>query len=349
MIGLTLVVSMGVFASSFKASIGPVLASSTNADLYVTTASAQAEGYSPEATKAAASVPGVATVSAMGWGQARVDGAGASYSSVDPATVEKAFNLDVVSGSPSDLGADGIVVTPGAAKAHGWQVGDSVPVEFAATGAQDLQVRAIVESNRVLESEYLISLATQEANEGDRLDGTALVLLDRGADVDTVKDRIAAALSDHPDAKVLDDKGFEKEIGGFVDALLAFVSAMLLLAVVIALLGIVNTLALSVIERTRELGHQRAVGMTRNQVRSMVRWESVVISLIGAVLGAGLGIGLGMALAQSLKSDGVTELAIPVGQVAAYVVGAALAGVLAAVGPARSAAKVDVLKAVVTD
>ena len=349
MIGLTLVVSMGVFASSFKASIGPVLADSTNADLYVTTASSQAEGYSPEATRVAATVPGVDTVSAMGWGNARIDGAGASYSSVDPATVEKAFNLDVVSGSPSELGTDGIVVTPGAAKAHGWQVGDSVPVEFAATGAQDLQVRAIVESNRVLESEYLISLATQEANEGDRLDGTALVLLEGGADVDTVKDRLTAALAGHPDAKVLDDKGFEKEIGGFVDALLTFVSAMLLLAVVIALLGIVNTLALSVFERTRELGLLRAVGMTRNQVRSMVRWESVVISLIGATLGAGLGIGLGMALAQSLKGDGVTELAIPVAQVAAYVVGAALAGVLAAVGPARSAANVDVLKAVVTD
>jgi putative ABC transport system permease protein len=348
MIGLTLVGSMGVFASSFKASIGPVLADSTNADLYVTTASAQAEGYSPEATRVAATVPGVDTVSAMGWGSARIDGAGASYSSVDPATVEKAFNLAVVSGSPSELGTDGIVVTPGAAKAHGWHVGDSVPVEFAATGAQDLQVRAIVESNRVLESEYLISLATQEANEGDRLDGTALVLLDRGADVDTVKDRLTAALAGHPDAKVLDDKGFEKEIGGFIDALLTFVSAMLLLAVVIALLGIVNTLALSVFERTRELGLLRAVGMTRNQVRSMVRWESVVISLIGATLGAGLGIGLGMALAQSLKGDGVTELAIPVAQVAAYVVGAALAGVLAAVGPARSAAMVDVLKAVVT-
>jgi putative ABC transport system permease protein len=89
--------------------------------------------------------------------------------------------------------------------------------------------------------------------------------------------------------------------------------------------------------------------MTRGQVRSMVRWESVVISLIGAALGAGLGIGLGLALAQSLKGDGVTELAVPSGQVLAYVVGAALAGVLAAIGPSRSAAKVDVLKAVVSD
>jgi putative ABC transport system permease protein len=349
MIGLTLVVSMGVFASSFKASIAPVLGKSTAADLYVTTASAQAEGYSPEATKAAAEVPGVATVSAMGWGQARIDGGGASYSSIDPATAGKAFKMHFDAGSAKQLGDDGILVTPDVAKAHGWTVGDTVPVEFAATGAQDLTVRGIFEYNRVLEADYLISLATQQANEGDRLDSTALVMLDRGADVDVVKDRISAALADHPDAKVLDQKGFEKEIGGFVDALLAFVSAMLLLAVVIALLGIVNTLALSVFERTRELGLLRAVGMTRSQVRSMVRWESVVISLIGAVLGAGLGIGLGMALAQSLKSNGVTELAVPVAQVAAYVVGAALAGVLAAVGPSRSASKVDVLKAVVTD
>ena len=349
MIGLTLVVSMGVFASSFKASIAPVLKNSTNADLYVTSASSQAGGYSPEATRAVADVPGVAAVSPSWWGQARIDGEGVSYSSVDPATVQKAFNLDVVSGSAKSLGDDGILVTPDAAKSHGWKVGDTVPVEFAATGAKAMQVRGIFDYNRVLESDYLISLAAQEANEGDRLDGTTPVMLDRGADVDTVKDRITAALAGHPDAKVLDQKGFEQEIGGFVDNLLTFVSAMLLLAVVIALLGIVNTLALSVFERTRELGLLRAVGMTRSQVRSMVRWESVVISLIGAALGAGLGIGLGLALAQSLKGDGVTELAVPVAQVAAYVVGAALAGVLAAVGPARSAAKVDVLKAVVTD
>ena len=349
MIGLTLVVSMGVFASSFKASIAPVLKNSTNADLYLTAASAQAAGYSPEATRVAAKVPGVATVSPSGWGQARIDGAGTGYSSVDPATVTNAFKLHLTAGSAKDLGDDGILVTSRAAKSHHWKVGDTVPMEFAATGAKDLTVRGIFAYNRVLESDYLISLATQEANEGDRLDSTTLVMLDRGADKGAVKDRITAALADHPDAKVLDQKGFEKEIGGFVDALLALVSAMLLLAVVIALLGIVNTLALSVFERTRELGLLRAIGMTRSQVRSMVRWESVVISLIGAALGAALGIGLGMALAQSLKGDGVTELAIPSGQVMAYVVGAALAGVLAAVGPSRSAAKVDVLKAVVSD
>jgi putative ABC transport system permease protein len=131
--------------------------------------------------------------------------------------------------------------------------------------------------------------------------------------------------------------------------LLTFVTVMLLLAVLIALLGIVNTLALSVFERTRELGLLRAVGMTRGQVRAMVRWESVVISLIGALSGAGLGIGIGLALSQALKDEGIKAISVPGPQIAVYVALAAIAGVLAAVGPARSAAKVDVLKAVVTD
>ena len=164
-----------------------------------------------------------------------------------------------------------------------------------------------------------------------------------------VQDAITAALADHPDAKVLDQEGFEKEAGGFIDQLLTFVTVMLLLAVMIALLGIVNTLALSVFERTRELGLLRAVGMTRGQVRAMVRWESVVISLIGALSGAGLGIGIGLALSQALKDEGITAISVPGPQIALYVALAAVAGVLAAVGPARSAAKVDVLKAVVTD
>ena len=142
---------------------------------------------------------------------------------------------------------------------------------------------------------------------------------------------------------------FEKVAGGFIDSLLTFVTVMLLLAVLIALLGIINTLALSVFERTRELGLLRAVGMTRGQVRGMVRWESVVISLIGALTGAGLGIGIGLALAQALKDQGITAISVPIPQLALYVGLAAVAGVLAAVGPSRAAAKVDVLKAVVSD
>jgi putative ABC transport system permease protein len=147
----------------------------------------------------------------------------------------------------------------------------------------------------------------------------------------------------------MDQAEFEGAMSSVINQLLGLVTVLLLLAVVIALLGIVNTLALSVFERTRELGLLRAVGMTRGQVRAMVRWESVVISVIGALLGAGLGLGLGLALTRALADQGIDQIAIPAAQLGLYVVAAALAGVVAAVGPARRASNVDVLKAVVTD
>jgi putative ABC transport system permease protein len=148
---------------------------------------------------------------------------------------------------------------------------------------------------------------------------------------------------------VLDQRNFEKTVSKFIDRLFGLVTILLTLAVLIALLGIVNTMALSVFERTRELGLLRAVGMTRNQVRAMVRWEAVIISVIGAAIGIVLGIGLGVALDRALADVGIKWIAIPGTQLLAYVVLAAVAGVLAAIGPARRAARVDVLRAVVTE
>jgi putative ABC transport system permease protein len=349
MIGLTLVVSMGVFASSLKASFGDVLSDQTNADLYIATSSTQAPGFSPEVVKAVQGVEGVDQVSANGWGQARFNKVDGSFSSVDPTNAEEVMNLKVSEGSIADLGKDGVVVGKTAATANGWEMGDKITAEFAASGKHKLHVVGIYEGKGWIGDDFILSMDQQNAFAGPQLVSTALVTLAAGADKAEVEAAIKAALADHPDAQVLDQKGFEKVATGFIDQLLAFMTVMLLLAVVIALLGIVNTLALSVFERTRELGLLRAVGMTRGQVRAMVRWESAVISLIGALSGAGLGIGIGLALSQALKDEGIKAISIPVEQVTLYVVLAAVAGVLAAIGPARSAAKVDVLKAVVSD
>ena len=350
MIGLTLVVTMSVFGASLKASFGTILSDATTAELFVTAPSLQIEGFSPEVTEVVADVPGVAVVSPTSYGQALFADAPSAYASVDAATVEQVLDLGITSGSVADLGPDGVLLSADAATAHGWKVGDTVPVEFATTGPQDLTVRGVYGTNTgFVADDYVISRATHEANAGDRLDGAALVKVADDADVEVVHDRITAALASHPDAKVLDRQGYEQDLNGVIDQLLTFVQVLLLLSVLIALLGIVNTLALSVFERTRELGLLRAIGMTRAQVRAMVRWESVVISLIGAGLGAALGIGLGLALVQSLKGEGIAQVAVPSVHVVAYVIAAAFAGVLAAVGPSRSAAGVDVLKAVVTD
>ena len=350
MVGLTLVIGVSVFASSLKASVGDVLGGSTKADLFLARASIGGMGFSTEVAKEVARVPGVDTVSATGFGQARFAGVGTNYASVDPATVEKVVNLDMSSGHAADLGTDGILVQKATAERHQWRVGSIVPTEFASTGKHDLRVVGIYDRKAgFLDSDYILSVATQVAQDGTRLDRAGLVVLSPGADKGQVQQRIAVALADHPDAKILTQKEYQKDTGGFINQLLIFVTVMLLLAVLIALLGIVNTLALSVYERTRELGLLRAVGMTRGQVRAMVRWESVIISVIGAIAGAGLGIGIGVALARALKDEGIASIVVPAPQVAMYVALAALAGVLAAVGPSRSAAKVDVLRAVVTD
>lgn len=351
MIGLALVVSMGVFASSLKASFGGILDDSTNADLYVTPSSSQAPGFSPSDIQVVAGVPGVETISPTGFGPARFAGQNSSYDSIDPATVNALLNLDISAGSAVDLGTGEVLVAKPAADKNHWRLGDIVSSEFAATGKHDLRIAGIFDrTDGFLNSDYVISIAAQNRYAGsDQLVTNGLVRVAAGADITHVQSDIAAALSDHPDAKVLDQQGFADEIGGIVDNLLVLVTVMLLLAVVIALLGIVNTLTLSVFERTRELGLLRALGMTDGQVRSMVRWESVLISLMGALVGAALGIGLGLALSQALRDQGIKAISIPVLQVGLYIALAGVAGVLAAVAPARRAARVDILKAVVTE
>jgi len=349
MIGLTLVVSMTVFASSLKESIGDVVTDQTRADLYLKSSSDQAPGFSPAAVKAVQGVPGVQDVSASGWGEARFAGQASGYAAVDPATVSNVFKLHVTSGAVENLDGDGIVISQSAAEANGWALGDVVATEFAASGKHPLRVVAIYDGKGFLSDDFLLSLDEQNAFAGPQLLTSALVTVTPGTDTAGVQDSVNEALAGHPDTQVLDQKGFEKAAGGFIDSLLAFVTVMLLLSVLIALLGIVNTLALSVYERTRELGLLRAVGMTRGQVRAMVRWESVVISLIGALSGAALGIGIGLALSQALEDQGINAISVPLPRIAAYVALAAVAGILAALGPARTAAKVDVLRAVVTD
>ena len=348
MIGLALVVAMGVLASSLKASFGPLLDDATDADLYVTAASAQSEGFSPDVGRIVASVPGVAAASATGWGEARFDGADAAYSSVDPATVEQVVDLQLTSGSATTLGTDGVLVPADLAAEHGWSVGDTVSAEFPSTGAT-VAAGARALRGRRLRRRLPHQRGHPRGERPDRLQSKVLVTLADGADATQTRRDVASALRGSPDAKVLTPAQFAEESGGMVDQLLTLMTALLLLAVVIALLGIVNTLALSVHERTRELGLLRAVGMTTAQVRAMVRWESVVISGLGGVAGAVLGLGLGVVLTRSMDGQGITVVDVPYLQVGGALLLALAAGVLAAVGPARSASRVDVLRAVVTD
>jgi putative ABC transport system permease protein len=347
-IGLTMVAAVAVFAASLKASFADVL-TSTKADLYVLTPTSQSEGFSREVTEKVRAVEGVATVSPTAFGMAELDGLTQGYNSIDPATAEQVFDLGMVSGSVEALTSTGILVHEDAAERHGLHVGDTVPAVFSGTGSTEFEVAGIYADRGFVAVDYVISNEAHDAANPHRLEGTTMVLVEDGESVAAVQERIDVLLTGHPDATVMDAEEFRGALGGVVDQLLGLVTVLLLLAVLIALLGIVNTLALSVFERTRELGMLRAIGMTRGQVRAMVRWESVVISTIGAALGAVLGVGLGLALTRALAEQGLTELAVPGVQLGLYVVAAALAGVVAAIGPARRASRVDVLKAVAAE
>jgi putative ABC transport system permease protein len=164
--------------------------------------------------------------------------------------------------------------------------------------------------------------------------------------VAAVQEQLVAVAAPWPTAKVQDLTEFKEAQASQFNQLLTLVYALLGLAVIIALVGIANTLALSVFERTRELGLMRAVGMSRSQLRSVVRWESVIIAVFGTLLGLVIGIGFGWAMVQALSSQGLGVLRIPVGTLVGAVVVAALAGVVAALLPARRAARLDVLAAV---
>jgi putative ABC transport system permease protein len=164
-----------------------------------------------------------------------------------------------------------------------------------------------------------------------------------------VQSAVEAQTAELPTVTVKDQAGFADEQRAPIDQLLLLIYALLGLALVIAVLGIVNTLALSVIERTREVGLLRAIGLGRRQLRRMIRLEAIVIAVLGAVLGVGMGVVFGLALMTSLADDGLEVIQVPVVQLVLYVVAAGLVGVLAAVFPARRAARLDVLRAIATE
>jgi putative ABC transport system permease protein len=193
-------------------------------------------------------------------------------------------------------------------------------------------------------SGYLVSNSTLAADSGVRTDNVDLVRAPGSA-----RGAIEAALAGYPGAQLLDKTGYVASQTAMLNTLLTLVTAMLILAIVIALLGVVNTLALSISERTREIGLLRAIGMRRGQLRQMVAAESMIISVIGALLGTMVGLGLGVALAVALTRSQQATVAIPVGQLVIYILATAAAGVLASIGPARRAARLDMLTAIAAE
>ena len=209
------------------------------------------------------------------------------------------------------------------------------------SGDTTFVVEAIYSSGTDWVGSQFVDLEALRANGGAELDYRVYVSGDEAA--------ISAAAAPYASADVQDKDAFLASVNGEIDTILGLFYALLAFAVLIALLGIANTLALSIFERTRELGLLRAVGMGRSQVRSAIRWESIIIAVFGTTLGLAIGTFFGWAIVRAMADEGIDTLTVPVTSLAVVTVIAGFAGAMAAVMPARRAAKLDVLKALVTE
>ena len=346
MIGLALVGAFGVLAASISASVGDIVDRQLGSD-YVVLNSTQTP-FSADVARRISETEGVGSVVRQRYGASAKVGDATSYVvATDADGLAHAVRINMVAGQPGALTDGTLLVSKETADERKLTVGQTLSVTLIG-GSRQLKVGAIFERNQFL-APYVLTIPTWEALGGDKRDMFLYVNVRDGADVAATGKAIERVLADYPTVQLQDQTAFKEEQKSGVNQLLYLIYGLLALAIVIAVLGIINTLALSVIERTREIGLLRAVGLSRGQLRRMVTLESVVIALLGAVLGLTLGVGFGAVMQRVLSGEGIERLAIPAGQLVVFLVLAALIGVLAALWPARRAARLDVLRAITTE
>jgi putative ABC transport system permease protein len=347
MIGVGLVAFITVFAASAKASVSTSIDRAMRTDWIVTTQYGMG-GLSPSVTERIDALPETGAVMALRYFDAKVDGSTTQASAVDPSRVEQSMALDLRAGGVAGLGQHDIAVQAETAKSKKLHVGDTVSVVFPETGNQSFTVAAIYGIKEPLGA-YAISTAAFDANMAMQVDNDVVVSAAPGVPKEQARAAVEGVLHDYPTAKLMTKSEFKSSIANQIDKILNLVYVLLAMALVIALFGIANTLALSVFERTREIGLLRAIGMSRAQVRSTVRWESVLIALLGTTLGTVIGLGFSWTLVRAMESQGFNTFTVPVQQLGLIVVAAAVAAVAAAALPARRAARLDVLQAITHD
>ncbi|MGY1623939.1 FtsX-like permease family protein [Geodermatophilus sp. SYSU D00965] len=349
-LGLALISFVAVLGSSVKA-IGAGSTEAITADLLVQSSRDEMlGGLSPEVAARVADLPEVAATSPVRFGHWLDGGMTSTLTAVDPATLPKVADVQMTAGSLAALDGGGVVLADNVAAERGLAVGDTLAMTFSRHGEQRLPVVGLMaaDSARALSTSYVLSLGTYAQHFSENVDATVYVTLAHGVDPGQARTALMAAVADFPNAEVLDQAEAAAGRAAAVDQVLGLITVLLGFAVLIALLGITNTLALSIVERTREIGLLRAVGMTRAHLSWMVRAEAVLIAAVAVVAGVALGLGLAAATLAGLAADNPLVVEVPVGQLVIIVVAAVLAGLAAGLLPARRAARLDVLTAIAT-
>lgn len=345
MIGLALASTMAIVGSSATSTVDRTIEENFRGDFVVSNLIGQA--FSPTIGEQMEQVPGVKSLAAIRYGFGELDGDFQGVSAAEPQELEEVMGLELVEGQADDL-VDGTALVSQSVADDGVEVGDTVPYQLYGEEL-DLEVVGVFADNPLVGFPYLTTVQTLlDAGVPDN-DNLLVVEVEEGASLATVQQRLDDVIADLRMVTVKNQAEFAEEQRAPIDQLLLMIYALLGLALVIAVLGIVNTLALSIIERTREVGLLRAIGLSRRQLRWMITLESVVIAVLGAVLGVLLGISFGVALTYSLRDEGLEVISVPYGQLATFLVIAVVVGVLAAVLPARRAARLDVLHAIATE
>ena len=349
MIGLALVTFVAVFAAGLKAGINNTIDQSFRGDFLLQ----NSDGFSPIPAPAGTEVAKLPTVGAVSpWRLSRGKAAGIAGNSevlgLDPKIAQEGIKLEWVKGSPStlqDLQPGQAILDRKYADDHKLGVGDTIRMTTPTARHVRFKVVGTVKDKSNFLGDIVVPLSVVERQFGEHQDSVAIVSLKPGANVNQAKTQITRLLDARfPTVQSLNQRELKKNQSKGFNQLLGLIYALLSLAVIVSIFGIVNTLVLTIHERTRELGLLRAVGMSRRQVRRLVRYESVVTALIGAILGAVLGVFFAVIVSRPIADEGFV-LTIPVGSIVFFLLFSVLAGVLAAIPPARRASRLDVLEA----
>jgi len=350
MVGVAVVTLFTVVAASVRQSIDDTVSQQFAGDLVIAQTDFSGAGLAPELEPAVGGIPEVDVATGLGLAPMVVNGDDTVASVIDPASFGRVLDLDVSQGSIDDLGDREVALFADYASDNGIAMGDPVPVSYSDGARDELTVGAIFDNDELVDS-VVLPKSAYEPHAATRVSNVVLLIdladgvstADGEAAIQPVADRFGA-----PD--VQDRQEYVDSVAGQIDQMLTIIYVLLVMAIVIALMGIANTLSLSIHERTRELGLLRAVGQSRRQLRRMVRGEALVVALFGTVGGLGLGTFLGWAMVKTIEAaEGLGAFAIPAGQLGGVVALGAIVGVVAAVRPARRAAKLDVLQAIATD
>ncbi|MGH9013004.1 MAG: ABC transporter permease [Acidimicrobiia bacterium] len=348
-VGLGLVCLVAIVAASIKASLREAVDGGVRADFVLTTE--QLTGFSPQVAEQVRGLRDVAAVSGVRLGQVRVDGSIEYVAGLDPDALLDVVDLDVVEGSARSLARGGILLHDKEAADYGARPGEQITVSFPRGGPIAVPVLGVYEQRNFIGGfpapSFVVSRATFESSFGATQQDSLVFVKARDGRAAEALEQIERALGDDfPNIEVQTRAEFREQQEGAVDRFLGVLVALLLLSELIAILGIINTLFLSVYERTRELGLLRVVGMSRRQVRGMIRGEGVIVAVIGGLVGIVVGMFWGWAFTAALERQGITEFEVPGGQVAVFLVLSVLAGLVAALLPAWRAGRLDVLEGV---